>query len=365
MKTYQLIRILEEFLEEYDATLLGIQESKRDNFERFPAPGNGSLQCFTAEVLFHNIGIFGNKVDYLEDVYPRITTLNMRLASFLEKKGLIISGSNAVATVCIVPHADKYGDIGKSLPPTLRPSRGQLIIRHKTLTEKSTYYATMAKRYGESVGVVTNNGTVVGPDGGLIGSACRVADTYENKISVLEFGSGGGSTALALARKKKLKSFFGNDFSPEMVEYFTTSVTPILSADKIKSPIFLGSCFDMSLETKVDLISVGVYYQAQTALFNKRGHELVKCLNKSGALIIQSSMQEDPFNTELLSGELKNNSIWPWYNKNFHLNTFFRYVARYIIEQETVLIATNSREKFLQIAKVLSYDGNFQKLNIA
>ena len=83
-----LIQELKNFFSKYNATLFNIKESKRDNFERLPAPGDGLLKCFTLHVLFYNIGIFGKEGDYLDEVHPRLAALNMQLANYLKKKVL-------------------------------------------------------------------------------------------------------------------------------------------------------------------------------------------------------------------------------------------------------------------------------------
>lgn len=343
---------IREFFLRYDGTVLSIQESTRDNFERFPPPGNGILHCFTIHVVFHNTGIFGKSGDFLYEVFPRFTFLHSQLADYLSKRGTVVTGKNAQLAVAIMPYADPHGSVNQSLPLSTRQSRAQTIIPSNILARKNRYYASLMKRYGPFVGIGTNNGTVIGPDGGLIATACKVAATFPNKIRVLEFGSGGGSTALALARENKLALYIGNDFSKEMVEYFDRKVTSQLKDRGIQSSIFFGSCFEMPLRTKVDLISVGVYYQAQPSLFEKRARELVHCLNTSGVLIAQTGMIEDQFITRLLRDTIPNSNDWPWYNEKYSLNRYFRYVAEYIMEQEIILIATNNRNKFYHITKL-------------
>lgn len=359
-----LIQEFNKFLSKYKATLLDVQESKRDNFERVPLPGDGLLQCFTMHVLFHNIGIFGKEGDYLDEIYPRLVNLNILLADHMKRIGIEINSPNAQISMAIIPYADPLGTIGKYIYPHIRKSKGQKIIPDKELSKKSVYYANLMHEYGACSGIVTNNGTVVGPDGGLIGAACAIASTYQNKIDVLELGSGGGSTALALARRNKIQSYLGNDFSNEMITYFQQNTAQQLKKYSVGSHVILGSCFDFPLKNQFDLISIGVYFQAQPSLFLKRGYELAKCLNKTGVLIIQSGMLEDPFVTMLLSGPINNNYIWPWYKKGYHLNNYFSYIAEYVIQQETVLIATNNVDKFEQITKLFSTNNSFRKISI-
>jgi len=354
-----LVKELENFFSKYDATVLHIQEGVRDNFERFPAPGDGILHFFTIHALFSNKGIFGIEGDYLDEIHPRFSFLYSKLASYLKKKGINTIGPHAQFALAIIPYVDPKGSVKKSLPKYMRKSRGQTIIASKNLIKGSPYYASLIKNYGSFVGIATNNNTIVGPDGGLIAAACKIASTFDKKISLLEFGSGGGSTTLAIARINKLATYIGNDFSREMVTYFKEKVIPKLNSYTIESSIFLGSCFEMPLEDKVDLISVGVYYQAQPSLFEKRGNKLVRCLNPSGVLIAQSGMIEDRFITNILRNTVPQRNQWPWYKQSYCLNKYFRYVSEYILEQEIVLVATNNYKKYCQIRKVF----NFRKKN--
>jgi hypothetical protein len=356
-----LEQILREFFADYNASLLGIQEQKRDNFERFPAPGDGILRCFTVSILCHNIGIFGRTRTYLEGAYPRLAMLHQKLAEWFRERGVNISGAQAEISFTIIPYPDPKGTFEGELEALERYSKGQTIIAGSILAEKSAYYAHLIQKYGDCVGVVTNNGTVIGPDGGLLTAASGVAATYQEKIRVVELGSGGGSSALVLARQQKLQSYHGNDFSAEMVEHFQNNVVPYLDARQIESSIFQGSCFDFPLKGPADLILVGVYYQAQPSLFAACGHELIQCLDTSGVVIIQSGMLEDTFTTQLLSGVVQSMS-WPWYQEGYHLSTYFHYIAEYIVEQETVLIATNDATKFQQVSAALAQDCEFQRI---
>ena len=339
------IEALGSFFSRYDARALGIEEQMRDNFERFPAPGDGRVRGITIHVLFHNIGIFGRKGDYLSDIHPRIAFLNSKLADYLGAKGMTISGKRAQLACAIMPYPDLNGVLGQSLPLSTRKSRGQIVIPARKLRQ-SPYYARLMEKYGDFVGIVTNNGTLIGPDGGLIAAACGVARVFQRGIRVLEFGSGGGSTALALMRKGHLASYGGNDFSKEMVDYFESNVTPQLAKRGIPSSMFFGSCFDMPVRGPIDLISIGVYYQAQPSLFVERGRELSRALGATGVIIAQTGMIEDRFITHMLRNAIPKDSTWPWQNKKCRIKRYFRYIDEYILEQEIILIATNNRDKF-------------------
>lgn len=343
----QLTRELERFFAPYSATVLAVEEVRRSNFERIPAPGNGLLRAFTAHVLFHNTGLFGSGGDYLTDVHPRLMILQQRLAGHLRALGMEVSGPEAERTVTIMPYPDPGGAAGEALPPTTRYSRGFRIIPTETLlADTSLYYAHLIDSYGPLVGVLTNNGTVVGPDGGLIAAATAAGKGTRGRLRVLELGSGAGSTALVLARQGKLAWYRGNDFSEEMVDHFHQVTTPQLARLGVDASVLAGSCFDIPLECGVDLLSVGIYYQAQPSLFDRRGAELAACVGETGLLIVQSGMLEDPFVTHLLAGPPCQNTHWPWYSPDYYLGNHFAYIAQYTLQEETILVATNNRSRF-------------------
>ncbi|GCE15680.1 hypothetical protein [Tengunoibacter tsumagoiensis] len=130
----QLTHDLEAFFASYNIEILGIQERTRDNFERFPAPGDGKIRCFTVSVLCHNISIFGHTGPYLEAVYPRLAMLHQKLAAWFRDRGINISGTQAEVSFSIIPYADPSGTFDKELEALERYSKGQTVIAGNTLS---------------------------------------------------------------------------------------------------------------------------------------------------------------------------------------------------------------------------------------
>lgn len=349
---------LDQFFQVYSGTVIGVEETIRDNFERIPAPGDGRLRALTVHVLLQNLGLFGGADDYLTGIHPRMTELGSLLAKHLELGGYRVSGPEATQSVAIAPHADPAGYLGAALAPSLRPSRGYVIIPPDRLTALSPYYLRLLTAHGPMCGVVTNNGTVIGPDGGLVAAACLIADQAPGRIRLVELGTGAGSTPLALARRGRLNSYVGSDFSPEMVEHFRQTVQPELAAGHVPCRIELCSGQAACLPA-ADLLSIGVYYQAQPSLMAARGSEMATCLGESGVLIAQSGMMEDRLVTSLLTETTTRHAAWPWYHGEFRLNQYFRYVAEYVIEQETILVATNSAGRFRALGEVCGRAAEF------
>ena len=360
LRTVDLLEGLDRFFDEYDASLLGTRTVSRDNFERLPAPGDGKLRAISAHVLCHNLDLFGTSGDYLDEIHPRIGTLGERLAAHLAAQGLQLSGPGAETSITIHPHPDPTGQHGSPLPRSGRQSWGQRLIPADELAANSHYYAELIRTYGPLCGVVTNNGTVIGPDGGLIAATCAVATTWPEPVRLLELGAGAASTAFALARRGLLASYRANDFSPDMVAHFEREVAVELAAAGVPASMSAGSCFDTPLD-QTDLLDVGVYYQAQPALIARRGKEMADCLGSDGVLLIQSGMLEDSFVTDLLTGCVyPENGGWPWFDEQWHLNRYFRYVGRAEFAQETILYATNSRERYLSVTRAFPRDTSFR-----
>jgi hypothetical protein len=127
--------------------------------------------------------------------------------------------------------------------------------------------------------------------------------------------------------------------------------------------VWAGSCFDAPL-ADADLLSIGVYYQAQPALLARRGNEFASCLGDCGVLIVQSGMLEDPLITELLTSAPIEHAAWPWFDKKMQLRTYFRHVGHYVLEQETVLVATNSADKFVELSQIFDRSMQFRGLGL-
>ncbi|WP_433239910.1 methyltransferase domain-containing protein [Streptosporangium sp. CA-135522] len=361
----EILTELDDFFRYYKATVIGVRGIHRDNFERFPAPGNGELRALSFHVVFHDVLVFGDGGDFLTDIHPRIAALGERLAERLRGAGIEITGPGAEDAVAIVPYPDPRGTGGlEPVPPSQRRSRGFSVIPPRELRAHSPYYARLLDTYGPVFGVLTTNGTVVGPDGGLLGAAAAAAEAFPDPLRVVELGMGAGSTPLALAQRGKLAAYTGNDFSAEMIEHFRRSVAPELDALGVRAEAVLGSCLDAPLPP-ADLLCVGVYYQAQPSLVAARGAELAAALGESGVAVFQSGMLEDPLVTRLLYGDAAEHSAWPWYDPAFRLQNYFRWIGRHVVEQETILIATNSLNSFRAVSRTLDRASGFRDLSLS
>jgi hypothetical protein len=336
-------------------TILDISALTRPNFEQLSPPNNGVLQCLTVYLSLNNINIFGKNGSFLTEVFPRYKYLCKMLTDFLNEKGLNVNNEDSTVSVSIVPYPKRNGIDGEPLPILERHSRGQYILPISELTRYSKYYKELAGRFYIEYGVMTNNKTVIGPDGGLIASACMIADTFGgNSLDVAELGTGAGTTPMALLHKNKLKSYYGNDFSPEIAEFFKEKIQPRIKEAGIKASLEIGSCFDINLDVKADLFLVGVYYEGQPEVFSQMGDNIAKSLGSTGVVLIQSGMVENSFINQLLFETRTNHQLWPWYNEDFCIKKRFKYISQQIVEDEIILLGSNNLERFNSALTTLS-----------
>ncbi|MGE5329311.1 MAG: hypothetical protein ACM3KR_07380 [Deltaproteobacteria bacterium] len=333
--------------------ILKTEKIKRPNFEKKAPPGDGNIICYTVHVLINNKNIFGEKGSFLNDVFPRYKRLCAMLADYLNDTGIIVNTSESQISVNIIPYPNPQGTAAEPLQPLERYSRGMFVIPIDEL-KKSEYYNSIHENYKVEYGVMTNNGTVIGPDGGILASANIITNILEKQVEVVELGTGAAATPWSLMKASKLKIYSGNDFSPEMESFFKNEIVPRLDECRIENTFFRGTCYEAPLVEKADILIVGVYYEGQPDLFALRGNEICKCLGDDGFLIIQSGMLENPFVTQLLFEENSDHKFWPWYKEEFCVKKYFKYLSEQVMESETMLIATNDLENFRRFKEKVS-----------
>jgi len=332
---------IERFLARYSGTVTDVATSTRYNHQNPCPPGDGLLTCITVRAEFGNSGIFGASGPFLTEVYPRYRFLRRRLAEFLADEGLPANVPRSTLAVSLVPTAAQDSKVGEALPKDPESSRGASIRPIEELTNQSEYYGRLARQYSIEHCLLTNKNTVVGPDAGILTTACAAAQTFDGSMRVIEFGTGAGTTPLALSRLNKLSFYVGNDFSPEVSSFFGTTVRPRLISAGIGCDFVAGPCFALEIAPRADLIIVGVFYQAQPDLLKIRGRAIGAALAGHGVLIVQSGKPENPFITELLTEDPKRHGAWPWYDKGFCIRGYVRQLGKVDVHDETMLIASD------------------------
>jgi hypothetical protein len=350
---HRIAEVIERFLTKHSGRITHLANSKRYNHQNPCPPGDGLLSCVTVHAEFANSGILGSSGSFLTEVYPRYRFLRRRLSAFLADEGLLVNVPRSTLAVSLVPTAAHDSRLGEALPQDPESSRGASILPIGKLTRQSTYYRQLANQYKIEHCLLTNKNTVVGPDAGILTTVCTAAQTFDGPIRVIEFGTGAGTTPLTLSSLDKLGSYLGNDFSPEVIEFFDTTVRPRLVGAGIDCQLAAGSCFELDISTPADLIVVGVFYQAQPDLLKLKGRAIGAALAGDGVLIIQSSKPESPFVTELLMDDPARHAAWPWYAREFSLREYFRHTAKVDVHDETMLIASNDGARLDRLATLL------------
>ena len=100
----------------------------------------------------------------------------------------------------------------------------------------------------------------------------------------------------------------------------------------------------MKFPSKVNLISVGVFYGIQPSFIKYKGFEIAKSLGKKGLLLIQSSMPETLFSQHILMGDVDGVNKWPWYSKKFILSNYFSCVESFFIDNQFITLASQSHD---------------------
>jgi hypothetical protein len=360
--TFRLLRLqamqriapsIERFLEKHTGSITCLTSSKRYNHQNPHPSGDGVLTCITVHAEFRNCGIFGPSGPFLTEVYPRYRFLRRRLAEYLADEGQLANMPGEFS-VSLVPMAAQNSRLGKALLRDIEASRGSSILPIEELANHSKYYRALADRYKIEHCLLTTKNTVVGPDAGILITACAAAQTFPDRVRVIEFGTGAATTPLALSGLEKLDSYLGNDFSPKVTNFFKTAVEPRLVRSRIECKFFPGSCFGVEISGRADLIIVGVFYQAQLDLVKCKGAAISAALADGGVLLIQSSKPENPFITSLLMDDPARHATWPWYEETFYLRKYFKKVIEANVNDETMLIATNDSDRLDRIIEILN-----------
>jgi hypothetical protein len=360
-----IAELLPDFFRRYDGTVESIGITARANHQHARPPGDGMLTCVTVDVALRNHGLFGTTGPFLDEVFPRYRFLTTELARFLADRG-VSPGSEGGLSVAVVPRPERHGYVGNALPKIDRPSRGVLAPQIDELARYSEYYRALAARYGIEYGLITNNGTVIGPDGGIVATAAAVADAFDRPLAVVELGAGAGSTATALLRLGKLRSYRGRDFSPEVASFFASRIQPDLAAAGVPAELVVGPCESFALRPReADLLVVGVYYEAQPDLVLRRGEAIRAALSTGGVLAIQSGKPESPFVTQLLADADTPHKGWPWYRPGFCVCALFRHLELLVVEDETMLLASNDADRLAQVSRRLAAAGRAAEAPIA
>ena len=163
----------------------------------------------TYHLVTDNRLLFGNKDNIYEEVFPRIKML---------KKDLLAGvAPNISIKYDFTFSLQRTTYDGKSYSKDKVFSYGDSLIKIRDLIINHVHYRNLLSKFNILYGVRTNNGTIIGPDAGIIIGAKYIAEINKNySVRIAEIGAGPCSTPIALCDYKTISFYYGFDFSPNM-----------------------------------------------------------------------------------------------------------------------------------------------------
>lgn len=322
--------------EEMGFTIRKVDSTKRADFES-QIPKNDSLLFMTYYLVTKNKCLLGNGGKVFKEVFPRLKRIKKDLLKDIEMSDLV-----RYEFVIEVSEENYEGDC---YPKEEINSYGDSLIKIEDLVSSNHYYKELAQKFPIVYGVKTNNGTVIGPDAGLIYGVNYIADVLlKDKIRIAEIGAGTCSTPISIAEKKEINYYYGVDFSSKMKENYNNIFKKLLDEKQIKSDFVISDAETCDLPDDIDIFVVGIYYEAQYDFIAARGEDIKRSMNDNGMLILQSGLPENLMFSDMLITE--KNNMWPWQTEKANLKKYFAYIAQINFEEEIVTVATNNDKQF-------------------
>lgn len=312
---------------------------KRDNFEKEDARDT-EIIFLTYYCITDNRMLLGSGGNVFKEVYPRLKKIKADLLSDTVQ----VEG---IGYEFIIDLNDKCYD-GECYEKATINSYGDTLIKMDELMKNNSYYEKLGKEFSILYGVKTNNGTVIGPDAGLIYGAKYIGQAMKAKsIRMAEIGAGTCSTPLSLSEYKKIDYYYGVDFSNKMKEQYENIFKKHLKNINIESHFVIGDAQKCELPENIDLLVVGIYYEAQYDFIVNRGADIKKAMTEDGFLMLQSGLPENTMFSDLLVTNEKDK--WPWQKNGLNLRNYFSCIAQINFNDEIVTVATDNRGDFVSL----------------
>lgn len=313
---------------------------KREDFES-EYPDHEYIYFITYYCKTKNRLLLGEGGRVFDEVFPRIKKIKRDLLRNIDvPRGIEIEFSISLDLENVYD--------GKIYPKEEINSYGDTLIKIEDLVERNPYYKELASEFRIEYGIKTNNGTVIGPDAGLIYGISYIAQSMlKESIRIAEIGAGTCSTPISLLSKKKIEYYYGVDFSSKVLGYYERIFRPILLDNNVDSTFVIDDALKCELPSNIDIFVVGIYYEAQYDFIANRGNEIKGALSNDGMLILQSGLPENLMLSDLLV-EAPNNA-WPWQQGKSNLRDWFRFIMQVNFKNEIVTIASDNRYNFYRL----------------
>ena len=321
------------------------------------------IPCVNYYISFNNPDLFG-RGDFSQEVYPRYRKMRSDWKSALNKAGIKIYSDLAAGFVPLLGQSAGQG-AGFIYPKEEREPLGLEIVDINKVG--SPYYGRLAAEYGAKFALREGGGMLVGPEGGMLRVIKTIGDFLGKINSFADIGAGTGELSAFVAKNYQPQNITVNESSPNLEAHLRRYLKEARNWDKTKIDFVFGDCRQMDIPAQADLISVGVFYGYQPSLFEKKGLAIKKSLGENGLLLVQSSMPETLFNQHLLLGDEAGIKYWPWYSEKFNLPYYFNCVESFFIENEFIILASQSKELVRKITGglkdgIVSYSNFFAGL---
>ena len=310
---------------------------------------DSEIPCINFYVVFNNKYLFG-KGDFSKEVYPRYRKMRSDWKCAIEKSGIKLYSDIAVGFVPLlegdqIRNSTKYNyDKYK-----IKPEGIEIIDINKI---KSDYYGGLIRKFKVKFALREGSGMLIGPEGGMLNILKTICD-FEKINCFVDIGAGTGELSSYILRNCNPNKVVVNEISLNLRSHLKKYLENIGGKNKSKIIFNFKDCKKIKLPRKADLISIGVFYGVQPALLKIKGKEMAKCLGKKGILVVQSAMPETLFNQHILLGDEDGILNWPWYSKKFILSNYFSCTEVFFIDNQFIILASQSRDVINRIMKGL------------
>lgn len=307
---------------------------------------NSKIPCVNYYISFGNKDIFG-RGNFSDEVYPRYRKIRSDWKNVLEKSGVVLYRDIAVGFIPLLDSNKIEKNKQLRYEKECKKPLGSRIL--SIASTNSDYYNEMAEKFGIRFVLKESGGMLIGPERGMMYVLEAVKNIFKKIDCFVDIGAGTGELSAYVLKNCNPQKIVVNEISQKLRVHLKNYLEKIALSSKAKIVFSFQDCQEMNFPSKVDLISMGVFYGIQPSLIKHKGAEIAKSLGKSGLLLVQSSMPETLFSQHILMGDLGGVNKWPWYSEKFILLNYFSCVKSFFIDNQFITLASQSSDSVNRI----------------
>lgn len=340
MKQNNLIKaekVTKEFFESIGGRLLSSNCVKIQTY----SSQNSKVSCLNYYIMFSNKDLFG-KGNFSDEIYPRYRKMRNDWRNALKKSGIKLYTDIAVGFVPLLNlnNAKKVKNF-KYKKENKKPLGTKILDISKIHVD---YYKEMVEKFDVAFALKESGGMFIGPERGMLYVLEAVSNVLGGIDCFVDVGSGTGEMSAYILKNHDPEEIVINELSKNLRIHLKKYLKKIAKKNKAKMIFSFEDCQKMKFPSKVDLMSVGVFYGVQPSFIKYKGSEVARSLGKKGLLLIQSSMPETLFSQHILMGDARGINTWPWYSEKFILSKYFSCVEAFFIDNQIITLASQSRD---------------------